>query len=79
MAKSATAEKMVPLYVRLNYTDRALLDELVDSFPRVERKKIRKEATDPYKIPDAEAVRIAIRELHKKRCTKTKKQTSRAR
>lgn len=75
---TATAEKeetMVPLYTRLYSSDRAMLNELVDSYPEIPRKKIRKGTPKTRKITDAEVVRIAIKDLHKKRIERKRKKS----
>lgn len=75
MSKAATAENesMIPLYTRLYSSERTMLDELVESYPEIPRKKIRKDTPKTRKITDAEVVRIAITDLHKKRIKRKQK------
>lgn len=77
MNRAVTAEKqqeaMVPLFTRLYSSDRTKLDELVDSYPAIPRKKIRKDTPTTRKITDAEVIRIAIADLHKKRVERKRK------
>lgn len=67
---------MVPLYTRLYPSDRKKLDELVDSFPEIPRKKIRSNTPKTRKITDAEVIRTAISDSYEKRINKkhTKRQ-----
>lgn len=61
---------MVPLYTRLYATDRKKLDELVESFPEIPRKKVRANTPKTRKITDAEVIRIAISDSHEKRISR---------
>lgn len=62
-----------PLFTRLYKDERTMLDELVASYPPIPKKQHRGDGSATREITDTEVVRIAIRELHKRRCIKKKK------
>lgn len=68
MESAGIIERASVLYVRLSGEDRARLEELVDTYPSTP-SKTRNALRGEQPIAHAEIARIAIRELHKKRCS----------